>query len=120
MTCCTIGAMCGGSLCPAISSGRSWFGMFVMKRSVSLPARHVLRDPPRARPLFALGAPEGVYLSAVGMPISPPLVRAARPRQNDEKCLDLKKPQGDLALCAISKPHRGPATRKPLPRNAEG
>jgi hypothetical protein len=76
---------------------------------------------PLERPLsFALGAPEGVYLSAVGMPISPPLVRAARPRQNDEKCLDLKKPQGDLALCAISKPHRGPDTRKPLPRNAEG
>jgi hypothetical protein len=37
-------------------------------------------------PLFALGAPEGVYLSAVGMPVSPPLLRAACPRQNDEKC----------------------------------
>jgi hypothetical protein len=29
-------------------------------------------------PLFALAGPEGVYLSAVGMPISPPLLCAWR------------------------------------------
>jgi hypothetical protein len=47
------------------------------------PARRVLRDPPSA--LFVLAAPEGVYPSAVGMPISLPLLRAACPRQNTEK-----------------------------------
>src|SRR5215212_7894064 len=41
---------------------------------------------PLERPLFALAAPEVVYLFAVGMSISPPLVRAACPRQNAEKC----------------------------------
>ena len=53
------------------------------------PARRVLRDP-LERLLFALAAPEGVYPSTVGMPISPPLLRAACPRQNTEKCRDLK------------------------------
>jgi hypothetical protein len=43
----------------------------------------VPRDP--LAPLFVLAAPEGVYPSAVGMPISPPLLRAACPRQNTEK-----------------------------------
>jgi hypothetical protein len=61
-------------------SGCSWRG-----RSLYPPAASCAT--PLERPLsFALGAPEGVYLSAVGMPISPPLVRAACPRQNDEKC----------------------------------
>jgi hypothetical protein len=51
------------------------------RRSVS--TRLVPRDP--LAPLFVLAAPEGVYPSAVGMPISPPLLRAACPRQNTEK-----------------------------------
>ena len=40
------------------------------------PARRVLRDPPSA--LFVLAAPEGVYLSAIGMPMSLPLLCARR------------------------------------------
>jgi hypothetical protein len=71
-------------LCPAISSGRSWVGMFA-ERSVSTPPAACCATP-LERPLFALAAPEGVYLSAIGMLISLPLLRAACPRQNAEKC----------------------------------
>jgi hypothetical protein len=54
---------------------------------------------------WSLAAPEGVYPSAVGMPISPPLLRAVCPRQNTEKYRDLKKS------------HQGPATCELLPRS---
>jgi hypothetical protein len=84
------------------------------------PARRVLRDRPSAPFSFALAAPEGVYLSAVGVPISTPLLRAACPRQNDEKCRDLEHLKGTPLYVRSQKPHRGPATRKPLPRTAEG
>jgi hypothetical protein len=84
MACRTIGAMRGGSLCPAISSGRSFVGWDVRGEVGPYPARRLVPRDPLA-PLFVLAAPEGVYPSAVGMPISPPLLRAACPRQNTEK-----------------------------------
>src|SRR5215217_5638872 len=84
----------------------------------SLPARLVPRDP--LAPLFVLAAPEGVYPSAVGMPISPPLLRAACPAKMLRNA-EISKNLRVTPLCVRSqKPHRGPATRKPLPRNAEG
>ena len=122
---CTIRAMCGGSLCPAISSGcSSWVGMSA-ERSVSLPARRVLGDPPRARPLsFALGAPEGVYLSLLSVCPSLPLFCArrapAKMMRNAEKCRDLEKSQGGPALCAISTISSGPRYVQTAAENCRG
>src|SRR5215207_7676915 len=67
---------CGGSLPGYLL--RALVGRDVRGEVGLYPARCVLRDPPSA--LFVLAAPEGVYLSAIGMPISPPLLRAACPR----------------------------------------
>ena len=78
----TIGAMHGGSLPGYLL--RALVGRDVRGEVGLYPARRVLRDP--LAPLFALAAPEGVYFFAIGMPISPPLRRAACPRQNAEKC----------------------------------
>ena len=75
---CTRSVRCVADLSARLSSpvARSWVGMFV-ERSVSLPARRVLGDPPRARPLsFALAAPEGVYLSLLSVCPSLPLLCA--------------------------------------------
>src|SRR5215212_11580787 len=52
--------------------------------------------------------------------LSPSSLRAACPRQNDEKCLDLKKPQGDPALCAISKTSSGPRYVQTAAENCRG
>ena len=124
MACCTIGAMCGGSLCPALPGYhlRALVVWDVRGEEVGpYPARRVLRGPPSAPFSFALAAPEeGVYLSAVGVPISTPLLRAACPRQNDEKCRDLEHLKGTPLYVQSQKPHRSPAIRKPLPRIAEG
>src|SRR5215212_5554306 len=53
----------------------------------------------RARPLFALAAPEGVYLSLLSVCPSLPLFCArrapAKMMRNAEKCRDLEKSQGD-------------------------
>src|SRR5215208_6606593 len=98
----TFGAMCGGSLCPAISSRRSFVGR-VVRGEVGL-STHPPRAarPPLERPLsFALAAREVVYLFAVGMSISPPLVRAACPRQNAEECRDLKNLRGPRSMCNL-------------------
>jgi hypothetical protein len=74
MACRTIGARCGGSL-PGYHL-RALVGRDVRGEVGPYPARRVLRDPPSAPFSFALGAPEGVYLSAVGVPISTPLLLA--------------------------------------------
>src|SRR5215212_9770137 len=113
---------CVADLCPALPGYhlRALVGRDVRGEVGPYPARRVLRDPPSAPFSFALAAPEGVYLSAVGVPISPPLLRAACPRQNDEKCRDLEHLKGTPVYVQSQKAHRGPATRKPLPRNAEG
>src|SRR5215213_9731470 len=57
-----------------------------------------------------LSASPGVYSSILGPPLtdSTTSLRAACPRQNDEKCRDLEKSQQGPALCAISKTSSGP------------
>ena len=65
------------------------------------PARRVLRDPPSAPFSFALGAPEGVYLSAVGVPISTPLLRAACPRHAQTAAEKCRGVGAFLFLCVV-------------------
>jgi hypothetical protein len=71
---------CVADLCPALPGYhlRALVGRDVRGEVGPYPARRVLGDPPSAPFSFALAAPEGVYLSAVGVPISTPLLCARR------------------------------------------
>ena len=77
---------------------------------------------PLERPLsFALAAPEGVYLSAIGIPISLPLCCARRAPAKMMRNAEISKNLRVTPLYVRSqKSQRGPATCKPLPRTAEG
>ena len=99
MACRTIGARCGGSL-PGYHL-RALVGRDVRGEVGLYPARRVLRDPPRA-PFFALAAPEeGVYLSAVGVPISPPLLRAACPAKTLRNAEISNISRGPQSMCNL-------------------
>jgi hypothetical protein len=113
---------CVADLYPALPGYhlRALVGRDVRGEVGPYPARRVLRDPPSAPLFFALAAPEGVYLSAVGVPISTPLLRATCPRQNAEKCRDLEKSQGEPRSMCDFKISAGPRHAQTAAENCRG
>jgi hypothetical protein len=82
--------MRGGSLCPAISSGRSWVGMFA-ERSVPTPPAACCATLPSAP--YSRLLPLRACISLPSVCPSLPFLRAACPRQNAEKCREMLRSQ---------------------------
>jgi hypothetical protein len=114
---------CVADLYPALPGYhlRALVGRDVRGEVGPYPARRVLRDPPRAPPFLSRLLPLRACISLPSVCPSLPLFCARRAPAKMPKNAEISKNlRGNPALCAISKSQRGPATRKPLPRTAEG